>query len=196
MTLSVPTCEPDVITPGSAWSWDPTYSNHPADESWQLNYFLRGLDGTLVFTFAWGTHVSAGDGAGFEVRVTAAQSGALKLRGGYQLVGQVSKAGDPFDGRVVYNAHVLALTNPTASLVASEIVGRSDNRRILDALLSATLEEIGGRTLYKALSVNGRSVEYLTPDEHAQQVAHYTLLVAQEDYPDGVVQDAGYFVNA
>lgn len=196
MTLTVPTYEPTELTPGAAWSWDPTYSDFPANESWQLNYYLRGLNGALVFTFAWGTHVTAGSGAGFEVRVTAAQSGALKLLGGYRLVGRVTKAADDFDGTIVYNAPVLALANPAASLNTAEIVGKSDNRRILEALHAATLEIVGGVAMYKSQAVNGRAAEFWTPGERISQIAHYTLLVALEENPDAEVSHAGEFQRA
>lgn len=190
LARETPTCEPTEITLGGALSWDVSYADFPSDESWQLRYYLRGPDD---FDLTFGTHVTAASsGAGFEVRVTAAQVAAACTKpGAYRLIGRVNKSGDEFDGTIVYNRHLLVLADPSEAVNA-----KSHNRRVLEALQAATAENIGGRTLYKSQSVNGRSAEFLTPEEHSRPLAEYTLLVALEDNPDGVVQHAGTFVNA
>lgn len=189
MAYETPTCEPTELTLGGAWSWDVTYSDFPSSESWTLKYYLRGPDDADL---AWGTHVTSDGSVGFSVRVTAAQLATLcTVAGAYRLLGRVNKSGSEFDGTIVYNGHLLVLADP-----ATAVNVKSFNRQRLEALQAAVLEEGGGEALYKAISVNGRSVEFLTPEERTREINHYSLLVALEDNPDGVVQHAGMFVGA
>lgn len=195
MAKQVPQTEPRELVIGSSWAWDITYPDFPADESWQLNYYLRAPNDSLVFTFAWSTHVSAGDGSEFEVRVTDEQSGALNLLGEYRLVGRVSKAGDTWDGEIVYNSHVLLLPNPSATTVPSTVAGRSFNRQMLAAIEAALLAGVSQSSEAKRISVNGRSIEYRDLAELEGRRAHYALMVAIEENPNGRIMHEVEFVG-
>ena len=177
MAKTIPTKEPAELTIGSSWAWDVTYPDFPADESWQLNYYLRG---PKDITLAWGTHVTAGDGAEFEVRVTPAQQTTLGLTdqpGKYRLLGRASKSGDTWDGEIVYSAHLLVLPNPTTAVNA-----KSFNRQRLEELQAATLRPNGIREV----AVNGGRTVY-EPGEYDRELARYTYLVAIEENPNGRV---------
>lgn len=176
MALQTPTCEPTEITLGAALSFDVTYSDFPADESWQLGYYLRGPDDADI---AWTTHVTAGTGAGFEVRVTATQlSDLVATPGAYRLIGRVNKSGDEFDGTIVYNEHILVLANPVTAVNA-----KSFNRRRLEELQAATIKPGGIREV----AINGRRTVF-EQAEYERLLAQYTLLVAIENNPDGRIE--------
>lgn len=188
MAKQVPTREPESLTIGSSWAWDVTYPDFPADESWQLSYDLRGPDD---FDLAWGTHVTAGDGAEFEVRVTAAQSAAgVATPGPYRLVGRVNKSGDTWDGEVVYNAHLLVLADPSTSVGA-----KSYNRQMLEAIEEALLAGVASSAEAKRITINGRTIEYRDTADLEGRRAHYAMLVAVEENPYGSVVHVTEFVR-
>jgi hypothetical protein len=177
---TVPTCEPTDLVIGSAWSWDATYPDFPADDSWQLRYYLRGPDD---LDLTWGTHVAAAaSGPAFEVRVTAAQSGAVTTAGKYRLVGRVNKTGDDFDGTIVYNAHLLLLADP-----ATAVNTKSTNRRMLDAIEAALLAGVPQSAEAKRITINNRTIEYRDTADLEGRRAHYMLLVAEEENPGAAV---------
>lgn len=187
MAKSVPKCEPAELTIGSSWAWDVTYADFPADNSWQLNYYLRGHKDVVL---AWGTHVSAGTGAEFEVRVTPAQQTTLGLTtqpGKYQLVGRVSKSGDTWDGEIVYTAHLLVLANPTTAVNA-----KTFNRQMLEAIDAALVAGVSSSAEAKRLTVNGRSIEYRDLAELEGRRSHYAYLVALEENPNAEIVDEVY----
>lgn len=189
MTRITPTCEPTEVTIGSAWSWDVTYSDFPSNSGWTLAYYIRG---PVDLTLAAGTEVTADGSGGFEVRVPRTTSDNLAgYPGAYRLTGRVFKASDEFDGTIVYSGHLLVLADP------SEAVGAASfNRQMLDAIDEALLAGISDSGEFKSVSVNGRSVTYRDRAEIEKARAHYALLVALEENPDGVVDHAGVFVNA
>jgi len=181
----IPTCEPAQLVIGSSWAWDVTYSDFPADESWQLSYSIRGPDD---FDLAWGTHVAAGSGAEFEVRVTAAQSAAgVTTAGAYRLIGRVNKSGDTWDGEVVFNRHLLVLADP-----ATAVGVKSFNRRMLEAIDSALIDGVADSAEAKRITVNDRTIEYRDRGELDGLRAKYAYLVAIEENPYAEVVDEAY----
>lgn len=178
LARTTPLHEPAEATIGSAWSWDVTYADFPADESWQLNYYLRGA---FDLDLAWGTHVTAAaSGPAFEVRVTAAQSGAVTTAGRYWMTGRVSKSGDEFDGTVIYHAPILLLADPSDAVNA-----KSTDRQMLEAIETALLAGISTTAEKKRITINGRTIEYRDRVELETARARYRMLVAIEENPGG-----------
>ena len=185
---TTPTCEPTQAFIGSAWSWDVSYADFPADESWQLTYVLRG---PYDLTLAWGTEVTAASsGPGFEIRVPKATTDNITAHGAYRLVGRVSKSGDEFDGTVVYNGHLLLLADPTTAVNA-----KSQARQMLEAIDAALLDGVSDSTEIKSLSVNSRTVTYRDQVELEARRSHYAILVALEDNPGATVTHAIEFAH-
>lgn len=193
MTLQVPTTEPAELRIGTAWAWDATYGDFPADESWALNYYLLSKVGPTELTLAYGTEVNAASsGPTFEVRVPRTTTDNLTTSPGpYRLVGRMTKASDTFDGAIVCDRHVLVLADP-----AQHVSAQSFNRRMLDAIQAALVA--GAATLggTQRVTINGRTVEYRTTDDLLKLEATYLARVAIEENPGGVVMDETEFVRA
>jgi len=188
MAHTVSTHEPTQLVIGSAWAWDPTYSDYPADESWQLAYFLRG-HGDL--DLAWAAEVTAGTGAAFSVRVPRTTTDNIAGKPGkYRLTGRVFKALDDEDGVVVYSGHLLVLADP-----ATAVNVKSHNRLMLAAIDAALLKGVSLSAEAKAISINGRSIQYRDSADLEGRRAHYALLVALEDNPYATVSHEAVFVR-
>lgn len=180
LAKQIPQCEPSELVIGSPWVWDVTYPDFPADESWQLRYEVNGPN-TLDLTF--GTHVTAAaTGPGFEVRVTASQSGALTTAGKYRLIGRVNKVGDVWDGTIVYNEHLLLIADPV-----DWIAEKSFNQQMLEAIEAALVAGVSSSAEAIRISVNGRTIEYRSLAELEGRRAHYLNLVADELNPGATV---------
>lgn len=187
MAKQIPTTEPRQLTIGSSWAWDVAYPDFPADESWELSYSIRGPED---FDLAWGTHVTAGDGAEFEIRVTPAQQTTAEFDtpGAYRLIGRVNKSGDTWDGEIVFNSHLLVLANP-----ATAVGVKSFNRKMLDKIDAALLDGVADSAEAKRISVNNRTVEYRDRAELDSLRAKYAYLVALEENPGGqIVQEVEF----
>lgn len=125
----VPTTEPKVLTAGTSWAWDRTLSDHPPGDGWALKYTLRGPNDLDV------TATVAGDT--YEVRVTAADSGALGP-GRYRLRGFVEKG---TDRHLVYDEVLLVEASPLAAVnqgtFAERMVAKLESE--LEASTASTL---------------------------------------------------------
>lgn len=189
MAKQIPTCEPGQLVLGSSWAWDVTYPDFPADESWQLSYKIRGPDD---FDLAFGTHVTAGSGAEFEIRVTPAQQTTANFDspGPYRLTGRVNKSGDTWDGEIVYNRHLLVLADP-----ATAVGVKSFNRQMLDKIETALKDGVGSSAEARRISINNRTIEYRDRAELDALRAHYAYLVSIEENPGGYVVQEVEFVG-
>lgn len=189
MARTIPTSEPSEAHAGSPWLWDASYADFPADESWELAYYLRGAK-DLDFTF--GSEVTAASsGPGFEVRIPKATTDDLgDYLGKYRLIGRVSKSGDDWDGAVVYNRHLLVLADPSTAVGA-----KSWNRQMLDAIRAALKDGISDSTSAKSISINGRSVEYRSVEELTRLESQFAIRVAMEENPGQTVVREAEFVR-
>lgn len=185
MAYTIPTHEPAEAFVGESWFWDVTYGAFPADESWQLAYYLRG---PKDLDFAFGSEVTAGDGSEFEVRVPATTTDDLAgYPGPYRLIGRVSKSGEV---HTVYNEHLLVLPDP-----ATAVNAKSHARQMLDAIEAALLDFAAGAQQVRT-TVNGRTVEFRSTDDLTALESRYRMLVALEDNPDGSITRLTEFVRA
>lgn len=189
MTPTIPTKEPAEAHIGSPWLWDVTYSDFPADESWELAYSLRG---PKDLDFDFGDEVTAeSSGPGFEVRIPKATTDDLGDQPGkYRLIGRVSKSGDDWDGTVVYNGHLLVLADPTTAVNA-----KSWNRRMLEAIRTALEDGISDSASAKRISVNGREIEYRSVEDLTRLESRFAIRVALEENPDIRVVSGAEFVR-
>ena len=185
MAYTIPTVEPVQGQAGASWYWDATYADFPANESWELNYYLRG---PVDLDFVWGTEVTAGDGAEFEVRVPATKTDDLATAGAYRLIGRVSKSGEV---HTVYDAHFLVLADPSTAVGA-----KSTNRQILEALDAAIIAGATSSAGVEEISINGRRIRYRNTEDAIRMRAHYAMLVALEENPNGEIGHAAEFVRA
>lgn len=174
MAYTIPTVEPAQAQAGESWYWDAVYADFPADESWELAYYLRG---PVDLDLAFGTEVTAGTGATFEVRVPATKTDDLTTAGKYRLIGRVSKAGEV---HTVYDAHFLVLPDP-----ATAVNEQSWNRRMLAAIETALEAGVSSSAGVQRLSINGRTIEYRTTDDLLGMRSRFQYLVALEDNPHG-----------
>ncbi len=187
MAKQIPQCEPAEGYINSAWSWDIYYGDFPSDDGWSLNYYLSGPS---ILTLAWATEVTAAaSGGGFEVRVPAATTNGIGTAGGHRLRGRVSKAGDDFDGELVYNKHLLVLPDPVDAVAAKSV-----NRQRLEALQTAVLAQGTKDIVHRVITVNGRTVEY-SDEQYEKLLAKYMGLVALEENPHGSLTHATEYVR-
>lgn len=184
VAYTIPTYEPSQGQAGESWFWDISYPDFPADESWELSYYLRG---PVDLDFAFGTEVTAGDGAEFEVRVPATTTDDLTAAGAYRLIGRVSKSGEV---HTVYNEHFLVLADPSTAVNV-----KSFARQMLEAIDTALIAGVASSAETKRLTINGRTIEYRDTADLEGRRAHYAVLVALEDNPYGSVTHVAEFVR-
>lgn len=187
MSYEIPTHEPAEAVIGSSWFWDATYPDFPASDGWVLSYYLRGgSDLTLANATPVGVTITA-SGDVYEVRVPGSVTAAVTVAGKYRLIGRVALAGEV---HVVYNEHLLLLQDPSDAVNA-----KTFNRQMLDAIETAMVAGVAGSSDIQAITINGRSITYRDRAELNAAHAHYSLLVALEENPDGTLSHAVEFVR-
>jgi len=187
LSNQIPTHEPAEAQIGSSWFWDATYPDFPASDGWVLSYYLRGgSDLTLANATPVGVTITA-SGDVYEVRVPGSVTAAVTVAGKYRLIGRVALAGEV---HVVYNAHLLLLLDPSNAVNA-----KTFNRQMLEAIETAMVAGVANASEIQSVTVNGRTIQYRDRAELNTAHAHYSLLVALEENPDGRLSHAAEFVH-
>lgn len=171
MSIPVPTIEPAVIIAGDSISWTRALPDYPASGGWVLNYALRGPQAIDLAT------VASGDDHLAEI---ASAASAAYVPGSYAMQGYVVKAAERI---TVYSSPITI----SADLVQQGpgYDGRTQNRRILDAL-NAAIEGRASRTDLEYTINSGsssRTVKSLTVTQLLAARDRYTLMVWREQHP-------------
>lgn len=183
MSYTIPTVEPRQGQAGSSWFWDATYTSFPANESWELSYYLRGVEDA---DFLWGSVVSAGTGAVFEVRIPASTTSGLTA-GAHRLIGRVTKSGEVHE---VYNVPFLVLADP-----ATAVNAKSFNRQMLEAIDAALIAGVDQSAGVQRLEINGRTIEYRTTADLQKMRSHHLYLATLEENPGARIDHLTEFVR-
>lgn len=154
---------PAQLQVGDTWQWTERLAQYPASNGWVLSYSLYRYGQSVIQIDA---SVSGDD---FSISIPAALT-ASKVPGEWQWTAHVTKGADRFTvgtGTVVLN--------PDLSVATSDTDLRTNNEKILDALIAtqqrrATKEQ-------ESMEINGRAIRYLAPDDLERMIGIYTYKV-------------------
>lgn len=161
---TVPTIEPQTIRAGDLVSWTKTLQDYPADAGWSLVYTL--INGSTKITIN-----ASASGVDHRVSVAAATS-ANYAAGSYTWMARVSK------GLEIYTVGVGSLKIQPNLDALSTFDGRSHAKVMVEAIEAA----IQGRasSVQLRMTINNRSIEYLSPTELIKWLSFYRAEVAKE----------------
>ncbi len=181
MAPSVPTIEPTAPVAGDSWKWDKTLTAYPAGEGWQLSYYVRG---PIDIDIDWGTEVTA-SGDVFQVRVEETKTDDLTAAGAYDLIGRVTDGTDTY---TVVRCRINVQANPATAVNAKSLAVQMVEA--LDAALLANPESAG----VVRVQINGRTIEYGSPDEAQRARDRWNLQVEIERNPNARLTHAARMV--
>jgi hypothetical protein len=161
---TVPTTEPTTIRAGDLLSWSKTLSDYPASAGWALSYTLINASSKITIN-------ASASGADHLVSVAAATTGSYSA-GGYTWIARVTKATEVY---TIGQGSMQILPN-LASL--STFDGRSHAKIMLEAIEAAIQGRASATQL--RMSINNRSIEYLSPTELIKWLSFYRAEVAKE----------------
>ncbi len=164
MSAPVPTTEPTTFRAGDLLSWTKSLADYPANDGWALTYTLINSTGKITIT-------ASASGADFSVSVPAATT-APYVPGIYQWMARVSKA---LEIMTVASGTIEILPNLAT---ATTFDFRSHARTMLDAIEAAFEGRASSTQL--SYSINGRTVEHLTPEQLIKWRNFYQLEVTKE----------------
>lgn len=162
---------PQEIRQGDTYTWTETDSDHPAT-SYTGKCYINGAS-SLTLT-------ATADGDEFDFTITSAQSAAL-TPGTYQLQVRMELTSD---GSAKYTLGIQTLTVKAGGTQVAGYEARSHARVVLDAI-NAAIE--GRATLFQqAITVGGKSIQYMSLQEMIQAKLKYERFVEDEDAADRV----------
>lgn len=161
---TVPTIEPQTVRAGDFITWQKTLADYPANAGWSLVYTL--INGSTKLTIT-----ASASGADHLVSVAAVTSAGYAA-GWYTWMARVTKGAEIYTVGV---GNMQVLPN-LAALTTFD--GRSHARVMVEAIEAA----IQGRasSVQLRLTINNRSIEYLSPGELIKWLSFYRAEVAKE----------------
>lgn len=161
---TVPTIEPQTIRAGDLVSWTKALQDYPANAGWSLVYTL--INGSAKITIN-----ASASGADHLVSVAAATSAAYAA-GSYSWMARVTK------GAEIYTVDTGSLTIQPNLAALNTFDGRSHAKVMVEAIEAA----IQGRasSVQLRMTINNRSIEYLSPTELIKWLSFYRAEVAKE----------------
>lgn len=161
---TVPTTEPTTIRAGDFLSWTKSLPEHPADAGWSLTYTLINASSKITIN-------ASASGADHLVSVPAATTGSYTAAN-YTWMARVTK------GSEVYTVDQGSLTVLPNLAALSTYDGRSHAKVMVEAIEAA----IQGRAsaMQLRMSINNRSIEFLSPTELIKWLSFYRAEVAKE----------------
>ncbi len=160
---------PSELQIGDTWEWTATIADYPAS-IWTLKFALRGLNLSVIDI----TAVAAGNDYAATVAADVTKD---YLKGKYSWTAFVEKGtGATLERHTVDQGSVTLLPYLGAATSATDL--RSHAQKMLDGI-EATLE---GRATHAdlALTVNGRSIQYMKPEELTRWRSVYRSEVSRE----------------
>lgn len=164
MAATIPTTEPSSFRAGDLLAWTKSLADYPANDGWALSYTLINASSKITIN-------ASASGADFSVSVPAATT-APYTPGIYQWMGRVSKA-----------LEILTVAVGTIEILpnlatATTFDFRSHARTMLDAIEAAFEGKASSTQL--SYSINGRTVENLTPEQLITWRSFYKMEVTKE----------------
>jgi hypothetical protein len=152
--VAIPVCEtePPILVAGDTWSWCKTLPDYRPSHGWELHYALRHHLHPAPIDL-----IAKSESEAFRIDVSAKTTATFKP-GDWSWQSFVVNG----DERHTIQTGTLTL-KPAFTLEPGAFDGRSENRRLLDAVR----ELLSGRTLSNAQSyqIQGRAVTHLSPAE-------------------------------
>lgn len=164
MSATIPTTEPSSFRAGDLLAWSKSLADYPANQGWALSYTLINAAAKLTIT-------ATTSGADLSVSVPAATT-ALYAPGRYQWMARVSKG-----------LEILTVASGTMEILpnlatATTFDFRSHARTMLEAIEAAFVGKASSTQL--SYSINGRTVQNLTPEQLIKWRSFYKAEVAKE----------------
>lgn len=166
----ISTQEPTTIQAGDTLTWQKSYSDYPANDSWVLHYRIINSAGKFDIS-------SSASGADHLVAATATAT-ATYTAGIYTLLGWVTKASERYS---VYSGKVEVL--PDLAAQASGYDNRTTAKKVLD-LLDAAMIASGSNAWTQSYTIDGRSMTFRS---HGDFIAYRSKIkqeVAREENAD------------
>ena len=167
-TSEYPTNVPDILYVGDSWNWKRTFSDYPPS-AYALSYSFRLLT-TAATEISFSINESGDD---YLIQVNATTT-VNHTAGDYTYQEYITKSAT--GERIVYSS---GLTTVKSNLDADTSDPRSHERIVLDALL-ATLENRASID-QMSMSIAGRSLSRMSPEELITWKSYYQHLVLKED---------------
>lgn len=161
---TVPTTEPASIRAGDFLTWSKTLADYPANDGWTLVYTL--INGSSKVTID-----AAASGADHLVSVAAGTTGSY-VAGNYTWMARVTK------GSEIYTIDHGSLTILPNLAALTTYDGRSHAKVMVEAIEAAIQGRASATQL--RMSINNRSIEYLSPTELIKWLSFYRAEVAKE----------------
>lgn len=165
--MSTPTIEPGSCIAGDTITWIKSLADYPAP-TWVLKYRLLNAAGKIDIT-------AAASGANHLITVAAATSAAYTA-GIYDYLAWVESGTERHSvgqGRITVVANLAA---------ASTFDGRSDARKIYEALLAAYKTRVdGGQGFVQEYEIAGRKMKFSSAADWLNQLNFWKRQVAAED---------------
>lgn len=161
---TVPAIEPTTIRAGDLLSWSKSLADYPANDGWVLSYTLINASSKITIT-------ASASGADHLVSVAAATTGSYSA-GGYTWMARVTKGTEVY---TIGQGSITVLPN-LAALTTYD--GRSHAKIMLEAIEAAIQGRASATQL--RMSINNRSIEYLSPTELIKWLSFYRAEVAKE----------------
>jgi hypothetical protein len=168
---------PETLQLGDTWGWTAIVEDYPATE-WTLKFAFRGFGLSVIDITA------SADGDDYEVTVAGGVTAGY-LKGSYQWTAYVEKGTTPNIERYTVGSGTVTLL-PYLAAADETTDNRSHAQKMLDGI-EATLE---GRASHAELSltVNGKAIQYMKPEELIRWRSVYRREVSKEIGNDSTVR--------
>ena len=166
----IATQEPTVIQAGDTLTWQKSYADYPANDSWVLHYRIINTAGKFDIT-------STASGADHLVTATAAAT-ATYTAGIYTLLGWVTKASERYS---VYSGKAEVL--PDLAAQAAGYDNRTTAKKVLD-LLDAAMIASGANAWTQSYTIEGRTISFRSPGDFIAYRSKIKQEVAREENAD------------
>ena len=168
---------PETLQIGDTWAWEATVADYPATE-WTLKFAFRGYGLSVIDITA------AASGNDYEVTVAGGVTAGY-LKGTYQWAAVVEKGTAPDIERYTVGEGVVTLL-PYLGAATGETDNRSHARKML-AAIEATMEGRATKA-QAAMAINGKSIQYLKPEELIRWRSYYRGEVRKEEDANKLAQ--------
>lgn len=163
---TTPTTEPATVVAGDTITWTKSFSDYPAT-TWTLKYRLLNSAGKIDIT-------ASASGSDYLVSVSSTTS-ASYTAGDYDYIAWVEKAGERHtvgQGRITVTANLAT---------ANTFDGRSDARKIYEALMTAYQSAVASRAFVAEYEVAGRRLKFNNKADWLTEINYWKAQVAAED---------------
>jgi len=168
--VTTPTQEPASVIAGDTITWQKTFSDYPASV-WVLKYRLLNAAGKIDIT-------ATASGDDHLISVSSAVS-ALWVAGTYDYSGWVEKGTGPTYERVtVVTGRITVVANLAT---ANTYDGRTEARKIYEALMSAYQTAVTSRAYVAEYEVAGRRIKFNNKADWLVEINYWKAQVAAED---------------